>query len=567
MFEFKENHKMTNKFWNRLTNRSWFLLVWIIVILTWALASRGAGTYVNRPYSALVNGVMSRYQRNWPNTRRALGTNGVVLWVRMGDSLMTGINGIGVYFDDTWTNNIGYAGTISGPGQSMQLISVAGGASVITGDFTTWYSSYVSIPNGGSATFAPASGNGFVADTVFVATVGQNGGGTINVQTNTCGGAYATWASINSNNGGVKHGDVLWLTNAVGPVQTTVKLVGTAGTTVVPLLGILNFKTNGWIICDQAIDGQDLGQFMSVGTNIWAPIYGALHAQAFVYKATDNAAIIQNNFPTLLTVMTNYCTNSDFCAIGIEPLELPSDDSVALTQNLLIFNFTQNAGLGFFDGRAMFYDYPTGLRDGYLRTPGDPHLTTAGNIYQWDQFIGWTGLFNGSRFWFNSAESKTMTWRKSFDYYSQLVLRGAGNAGAGIYFIGTNGANYNFGLYADTSQNTHRMVFRNSGSGANETFVMGNNGSGTEEFAPSPSVVAGVPVNIGRKGGKTFDVISSTNLDAQNYISLGGGLAIPSTFIYVTNNVPNYNVQNGSLCLRTDVGTLYLRTNNTWIIK
>lgn len=380
---------------------------------------------VRRAPGSLINGVAVVNVQRFPNTRKAIETNGPIMVLSMGDSLMTGINGLYQYVIPFFTNYYGYAGSISGPGRSEQNYTLAGGAAFVTANFAKWYATYVNLPNGGSVIYAPTSGS-FIGNVIEVDYYGTNGSGSFNVQTNFNGGAFATVTAINTDTAGVARGARYRFTNTVsGSVPTQLKLVCTSGTVDILAAGVLNYGTNGgFIINDVGVDGQDLSQFMTTSTNITAPIFGGWQPQMIIYKCTDSASIVANNLPAFSILITNYCTNTDMLIVGINPLEQAANNADALQQNVFYYNFCVANGWSFFDGYSIFRDYATGLANGFLRTPADPHLTTAGNIFEVDLLIEFLGLFNGSRTYFNAPYSQAYT-------YGPLDMGGPGGVKGG----------------------------------------------------------------------------------------------------------------------------------------
>lgn len=77
------------------------------------------------------------------------------------------------------------------------------------------------------------------------------------------------------------------------------------------------------------------------------------------------------------------------------------------------------------------------------------------------------------------------------------------------------------------------------------------------------------------QSNSVFNIYTSTNLllvagtaGFSNTVSIySGGMFLGSSFITSGSGAPGGTPTDGSLYLRTDIGTLYLRTNSTWIIK
>lgn len=342
-------------------------------------------------------------------------------------------------------------------------VSLAGGATQLSGRFTNWMSGTLhSIPVGGTATYTTDGSTGFICDNIDFFYYTTNGASTITVETNFNGGSFATAMTINANTGarGIAH------TNIYIPRGIyTVRVGCSSGTGLVPASPLITRDRaigKGACILQLASPGLGWNDFTNIDTVIITNL-GAILPKGPIIVEESSDAVQWLSSTNVIERLTRHRPR-DVVVVSPNPFVNAAQEATNVQQIAVMRNYSITNGWTYFDQHSMFGTAAAMTNAGILDPSGaDIHPYLSGRSYAVDAMLSLTGLgpmLSGIR---DGKASPIIIYNVSSDYDPQygvyqntiakplyFVLRGTAADSMQIIFQDRN-AGILSGFYLDSS--------------------------------------------------------------------------------------------------------------------
>ena len=353
-------------------------------------------------FSAAAGSWQSQFTPMWRRTLQKINTPNTDYQLKVvlnGDSLMEGMTNPlrQLLFD-----NLGMSGLGLG---FLNPVVLAGGAVVMSGDFTKWVNGvYTSVPNGGSAAYSDNSLS-VHGDTFAVYYIKESGGGTFKVQSSTDHGA--NWSDVAGHT-------AISCSNAttIGAVDTftltansyQLRTVSTSGTCKIIGCSIANSTAPGVVLNSIARGGTSLDNWLLTPAAILNPILASVAPDLVFYLNTDTEVIQSSDLPDWYSqVNTAAGFVPDWIFMGLNPMGIGDWDA----QNRIIRRFAIDSTQSFFDNATWRISYTLHNAAGLMSDtvhPNDDSNRMAACLFWQQSPLSWG---------FTAAESSGLRRRRT----------------------------------------------------------------------------------------------------------------------------------------------------------